>query len=109
MDTQGQLYTAGLWTVRPGKEADFIRAWDEFARWTSEHQPGAGEAHLLQDLTNAQRFLSFGPWENAERVQAWRATPQFAAFVAQARELCEDFQPGSFKVAAQVSSNADSE
>jgi len=32
MDTIGQLFTAGLWTTKPGDEQEFIRAWDEFAR-----------------------------------------------------------------------------
>lgn len=101
MDELGQFYTAGLWAVKPGKESDFVRAWEEFALWTSEHQPGAGDGYLLQDTVHQQRFLSFGPWENVERIQDWRATPEFLAFVAQARELCEDFQPGTFKLVAR--------
>ncbi len=102
MDKSGQLYTAGLWTVKPGKEAEFIRAWEEFARWTGEHQPGAAVGTLVQDIARPQRFLSFGPWESAEHIDAWRATPEFKAFAAQARELCDDFQPGTYKLVAQA-------
>ena len=102
MDTQNQLYTVGTWTAKPGKEADFISAWVEFARWTAENQPGAAHAYILQDLAHPQRFLTFGPWESAERIDAWRATPEFKTFGVQIRELCDDFQPGTFNLVAQV-------
>lgn len=101
MDAIGQLYTAATWTVKPGKEAKFIRAWDEFAQWTSRDQPGARQGLLLQDIDNPARFLSFGPWESAERVAEWRAKPEFSAFLAKARELCEDIRPSTLKVVAQ--------
>lgn len=104
MDTLGQLYTSGLWTVKPGKEEEFIHTWDEFAKWSSRHQPGAREAWLLQDLETSNRFLSFGPWESLERIAEWRATSEFAAFVAKARDLCEEIQPRTLKVVAQSSS-----
>ena len=102
MDKQDELYTAGLWTAKLGKEADFIRAWEDFARWTAEHQPGAGRGYLVQDIARPQRFLSFGPWESIEDIDAWRATTEFKAFAAKARELCDDFQPGTFKIVAQA-------
>lgn len=103
MDTSDQLYTVGIWTARPGKEAEFMAAWEEFARWTAVSQPGAAQAYMLRDLAHPQRFLSFGPWESAERIDAWRATPEFKAFAAHARELCDDFQPGTYKLVVQVS------
>jgi len=101
MDALDQLYPAGSWSVKPGKEEEFTRAWDEFAQWTSRDQPGAGQGLLLQDIDNPARFLSFGPWESAERVAEWRAKPEFAAFLAKARELCEDIRPSTLKVVAQ--------
>ena len=102
METLGQLFTSGLWIVKPGKEADFIRAWDDFAKWTSERQPGAGHGHLLQDLETSTQFLSFGPWESAERIAEWRASSGFAEFFAKARELCSEIQPRTLKLVAQT-------
>ena len=66
----GQLYASGQWLVKPGKEAEFISAWDTFAQWTVQTQAGAGSGHLLQDTANSRSFLSFGPWdsENADNV-----------------------------------------
>jgi heme-degrading monooxygenase HmoA len=102
MEDRQQLYTVGIWTAKEGKEDEFAREWTEFARWTSEHQPGAADAYLLQDAAHPQRFISFGPWESAERIDAWRATPEFKAFGARARELCDEFQPGTYIAAAHV-------
>ena len=66
----GQLFSSGHWLVKPGKEAEFISAWDTFAQWTVQTQAGAGSGHLLQDTANSRSFLSFGPWdsENADNV-----------------------------------------
>ena len=104
MDAPGQLFTSGIWSVKPGSEAEFIRAWEEFARWTAGHQPGAGEAHLLQDIEHPQRFLSIGPWESAESIQAWRSQPEFGAFFAQARQLCDEIQPRTLKLTVYIPS-----
>jgi len=55
----GQLFTSGQWLVKPGKEAEFISAWNTFAHWTGDNQAGVGSGHLLQDTTNSRSFLSF--------------------------------------------------
>jgi heme-degrading monooxygenase HmoA len=101
MDEIGQLFTAATWTVKPGREGDFIRAWDEFAKWTSHNLESAGQGQLVQDLDDPTRFLSFGPWESAEHIAAWRARPEFTSFMAKARELCDEIQPRTLKVVAR--------
>lgn len=104
MNVNKQLFTAGFWTVRPGKEAEFIRAWDDFAHWTSRTLPGAGDAYLLQDVDKPNRFLSAGPWDSAEDINEWRSMPEFKEFIARARELCEEVQPVTMKQVALSSS-----
>ncbi len=89
----GQLFTSGQWLVKEGKEAAFIQAWSDFARWSSKNQKGSGPAHLLQDKANLRSFLSFGPWESEAAIQTWRQTPEFQAFLRKARKLCEELQP----------------
>lgn len=88
-----ELYTLGLWKAKPGKEAEFIALWQEFADWTTGSQPGAGEGTLLQGEGEPQRFISFGPWADADSVVQWREQPKFKEFVAMARELCEEIEP----------------
>lgn len=102
MEQPNRLYTSGTWTVRPGNESEFIRVWRDFATWSTAHQPGAGGAHLLQDLEAPNRFLSFGPWDSEQSVQAWRATPEFAAFTDRVRDLCESFEPRRLREVASA-------
>ncbi len=100
MDTTGIIYALALWSVKPGKEAEFIRAWEAFAQWTGEHQPGAGDGWLLQDLEHPNRFLSFGPWDSLDSIKEWRGKPEFRAFFEKARQLCEEIQPRTLKLVA---------
>jgi len=100
MAPQRDVYTAGLWTVRPGNEALFIAAWQEFATWTTQHGPGNPNARLLQDLNEPRRFLSFGLWDSNESVDAWRQLPEFQAFFAKAKELCEAIEPYTLRQVA---------
>jgi quinol monooxygenase YgiN len=102
MTKLGQLYTSGLWTVKPGREDEFIRAWQEFADRTAEHQIGAGAALLIRDIERPNRLISFGDWDSRESIQKWRGTAEFAAFFEKAQTLCEDIQPGTFNVVAHI-------
>ena len=47
-------------------------------------------------------FPSFGLWEGLERISEWRARPECAAFVQEERSLCDEIQPRTMKVVAQV-------
>lgn len=100
MPAVDQLFTSGMWLVKQGKEAEFLSAWRNFAEWTGQNQAGVGTGHLLQDRANPRSFLSFGQWDSEEAIQTWRQTPQFQAFFAKARELCEDIQPRTLTLVA---------
>jgi heme-degrading monooxygenase HmoA len=103
MDTnadQKEIYTLGIWSVKSGDEPEFIRAWTEFAHWTSEHIEGCGKGYLLQDETNASRFISYGPWADENAIQKWRDSQEFKDFVSKVRILCDDFQPNTLKLVA---------
>ncbi len=100
MKKTNQLYTMGHWTAKAGRESEFRAEWEAFARWTGKNQPGAGVAYLLRDNEHPQKFVSFGPWESAEAIKAWRERPEFKAYVGKLRELCEDFQPQSLTAVA---------
>ncbi len=100
----GELYALAAWTVKAGKQDEFIHLWEGFATWTSENQPGAGDGYLLQDQENPQKFISYGPWENPDDMADWRSRPQFRQFFAQARELCDEIQPRTLKMVANLKS-----
>jgi heme-degrading monooxygenase HmoA len=96
------FYTLAVWTVRPGREREFVRAWEELGEWTIGHSPGA-RGTLLRDHEQRNRFVSFGPWRTIEELEAWRAAPGFQEHVGRIRKLLESFEPGTYQLVASVS------
>jgi heme-degrading monooxygenase HmoA len=92
----GEVYTLGIWLVKPGFEDAFTQAWSDFARWSKSACEGAMSVVLLRDSANPQRFISVGPWRSADDVAAWRETAEFKNAVASIRPMLESFEPGSF-------------
>jgi heme-degrading monooxygenase HmoA len=97
-----ELYTCGIWRVLPCREENFVSAWRDLARWTAEHISGAGAATLFQDTEQPNRFVSFGPWESADAIEAWRASAGFQERVTAIRARLEGFEPGTFRRRAGV-------
>lgn len=94
------LYTSGFWHVRDGHETEFIQAWARFSEWSVQNATGSPWAKLLRRDGDPRRFLSFGPWDSADNIAEWRATPQFKAFVAEVEPMLEAFDPGVYEVVA---------
>jgi heme-degrading monooxygenase HmoA len=95
-----KIFAAGIWLVRPGNEQAFIEAWKEFSAWTALHQDGSGYGNLLQDTGNPSRFISFGPWDSLESIQAWRQQPEFMKAITRFMDLCDQITPGTFRLVA---------
>jgi hypothetical protein len=49
------VYTLGIWTVKPGREEDFVRAWQELADRTKSDFPDE-RATLLRDRDHLSQF-----------------------------------------------------
>ena len=101
------IYTVGIWTVKAGREEEFVAAWFAMGEATLAEFPAA-HGTLLRDTGNPSRFVSFGPWESLEAVDAWRASAPFQEGVSRIRELLEAFEPGTYEVSAEVSSSGSS-
>ena len=56
-----EVYTLGVWRAKPGREGDFVAAWQALGRHFNmlPHPPGKGT--LLQSVDDSQQFYSFGP------------------------------------------------
>lgn len=108
MPETGQLYTLATWTVKAGKEAEFIVAWQAFADWTTGNMPGAGAGQLLQNQADTRRFVSFGPWQEQSQIDYWREQAEFQSFAATARDLCQQFEPRNMIVVASSAQALDS-
>jgi heme-degrading monooxygenase HmoA len=92
-----ELYTHTSWKVKPGREADFVERWTEWAEWS--HRQGLHEqALLLRDLDSAETFVSFGPWESIDVVRGWRALPGYQERVERLRETLDGFEPRTLEV-----------
>jgi heme-degrading monooxygenase HmoA len=92
----------GVWRVKPGRDEDFVNAWDELARWTVESGFDS-TGTLLRDRSQPGRFVSFGPWPSVEAVEEWRASPGFAERLGALRNTLEGFEPGTYDVVLRVS------
>jgi heme-degrading monooxygenase HmoA len=95
------VYTLGIWTVKPGREDDFAKAWQDFAERTSADFGGA-TATLLRDREQPNRFISFGPWESLDQIEQWRASDAFVTAVGDIRALLEDVSTHTMDVAGSV-------
>jgi heme-degrading monooxygenase HmoA len=101
METErNEIFTLGIWRVKPGKETEFISEWTAFARLSGKDFAGSGKAWLLQDENDPLKFISFGPWEDHAAIEKWRNSDDFRSFVMRVRELCEQFQPNTMKAVA---------
>jgi heme-degrading monooxygenase HmoA len=95
------IYTLGVWTVKPGREQDFIDAWHGMAAATAAEYPGSS-AVLLQDRDTPTKFISSGPWESLEQIEAWRGSDLFREGVGRIRDVIDAFEPHTMEVAASV-------
>jgi heme-degrading monooxygenase HmoA len=94
-------YTQGVWQVKPGRAEEFVAAWSRFADWTLEHAAGAGWGKLLRDLDDDHRFISIGPWESLEDIEAWRALDGWKERIAEIRELLVGFEASTLEAVVE--------
>lgn len=83
------LYTHGIWRVRPGKEDEFIAAWQDLAAWALGEIEGARGAMLLADRDEPSHFYTLGPWDDLAAIQRFREHAGFNERMARIREVLE--------------------
>jgi antibiotic biosynthesis monooxygenase (ABM) superfamily enzyme len=87
-----EVWTHGTWTVTPGREADFVRAWEDLGEWTVTAFPGA-HGTLLRDSQRPNVFISFGPWPDSETATRWRSSEEFRGHLDRIMETLQRFEP----------------
>jgi heme-degrading monooxygenase HmoA len=87
-----EIFTYGRWQVEPAKEDAFVAAWAEFAAWVSE-QPGVSTVRVTRDIRNPGRFISFGRWDDAEAVRAFKSSPEFQQRIGRVVKEATQFEP----------------
>jgi heme-degrading monooxygenase HmoA len=90
--TMAEVWSSGLWRVKPGRETEFVEQWQAFASWTAQLFPGA-HAWLLRDREQPNEFVSVGPWPSDDAIAEWRSDPGFVQRIGAIRQLLESFEP----------------
>ena len=70
-----EVWTHRTWTVTPGPESDFVRAWEELGDWGQGVSGGPGT--LLRDTERPNVFIRFGPCPDRDTAARWRASDEF--------------------------------
>src|SRR5829696_6839069 len=99
-------YQSGRWLVNTGSEDEFIERWTTFTQWSLDNAAGTESFVLLRDSAEPRRFLSIGTFESHEAVRQWRERPEFSELRNACIELCEEFEPHEYTVAASPSGHA---
>ena len=90
-----EIFTSGRFEVEPGNEDAFVAAWSEFAVWVSQ-QAGAQTLRLFRDVRNPGRFVSFGQWDAAEAVRAWKSSDEFKERIGRVVRQATEFEPTEY-------------
>ncbi len=96
----------GIWTVKPGKDEAFIKAWQASVEWLVENHPVGwdGEALLLQDIRSSHQFISFAWSTDLEKTEDLLTGAEFQAIMVGIQELCEEIQPHGMRVVGYLAS-----
>ena len=87
-----EIFTHGRFEVTPENEQAFVDAWSKFAAWASARE-GAGILRLVRDVRNPGRFVSFGQWDDADAVRAWKSSPEFKERIGRVVGQATEFEP----------------
>ncbi len=98
----GDVYTLGVWKVKPGKEHEFVEAWRALGSYFYALPKPPGPGTLVQSVQDSTLFYSFGPWGSIDDIQAMRADPRTPTEIDKLAALCEEATPGTFRVVASV-------
>jgi heme-degrading monooxygenase HmoA len=99
-----KLYSIGSWTIKPGREEEFIAAWKDFACWTAEPGSGASEGVLAQDVDDPRLFYCFWPFSDEDSLRRWRSEVPFKQFMMRMRAYCETCRPSIVRTVGRVRS-----
>ncbi|MGZ4355051.1 MAG: antibiotic biosynthesis monooxygenase family protein [Gaiellaceae bacterium] len=95
-------YTLSTWVVKPGREDEFLRLWQDFADWAVTEN-FAQSAMLLRDVEHPNRFVSLGPWHTIDQVGRWRDATGFSERIARLREVLESWEPQTLELVFETS------
>ncbi|TML47421.1 MAG: hypothetical protein E6G11_10170 [Actinobacteria bacterium] len=97
------ICTAGIWTVKEGREEEFSRRWEESVDALVLDYPDL-TFRLLRDRENPRRFLSLGDgWRTMEQVEEVQSLPSFQDSQAAIWRVLESGETSTLELAVEVS------
>ena len=86
------VWTHTTWTVKQGREDEFIAAWRELVDDVRrELEPGIAPT-LLRDHDRPSQFVSFAPWPARNTAVTFRSSEIFRRHLTDMRPLLESFE-----------------
>jgi hypothetical protein len=82
------VWTHGVWTVKPGREDEFVAAWRELVPVGA--RLGSDDPKLLRDRERPNVFRSFGSWADVETIERFRG--EIGSRVGKMDDLLESFE-----------------
>ncbi len=98
----GQPYTFGIYTVKRGKEREFIDTWTKFVNWSLTQFKVGGYVRIAQDQENPQRYISYAEWVNYNDLNDWRERPEYNDYLNKLREFCDNVERILCKVVVDI-------
>ncbi len=102
----GTYYSIGAWTIKPGRESEFLSTWNDFAQWTTELTSGGSLGVLVQDVEEPRLFYCFWPFQSEEGFRRWSGEPKFRELMMHMRALCESCHPSFARIVGTVGGQA---
>lgn len=95
-------YTLATYKVVPGKESEFVAAWNNLAATFSALPKPPYWGTLIRSTTDPTIFHSFGPWQDASDVAAMRNDPNASAAFQKIAIACREMTPGNYELITHV-------
>lgn len=87
----GNVWTHGVWTVKQGREDEFVALWRDLAARRVAELRTAAPPTLLRDRDNPNVFVSFGPWPTLDEIRTYR-TSLFHEAYQRMTDLLDSFE-----------------
>lgn len=103
MQSLGQTFRLGIWSVDPDNSAEFIDAWQVSTDWLADKLEYEGLTVLLADKYDRSRYVSFASVPDLEKVEEVMAQAEFQELWAEVMKYCDDVKPHKMSVVGSVS------
>lgn len=96
------VYTHVTWRAKPGREQEFIDAWNALGDLFSALEQPPIEVTLIRRADDGTLFQSIGSWRSLEDAQAVSDSPAAMDALANIARLCDEGMPSVYEVVRRV-------